>query len=276
MSGTSSRTNSSGNAIQDIRNDPDVYMEIRPTRNSNACASCRKKKKRCEPGPQGPNTTCQRCSDYGLECKYEYAIGQQPDSPSPSVSASSPSPPPSHSLFQYNRRNPSARSGAGPSLPYRGDASANRSTTHNFLSPFNTSYLSPSHSGHLPPSTGRVDTSPLTNTHGALHQGNIYPNIGTNPFLSQGFTGPLATTATIPYLGSPSFAPQFGQQQVGNNSSGGLTHSYNGQGPMNFAQQTPSTTCGCTLESTCYLHRPPSAPTDTSDFGWTQNSYFQQ
>lgn len=153
------------------------------------------------------------------------------------MSASSPSPPPSHSSSQYNRRNPSVRS--GPPLPYRG---ANHSTTRDFLAPYDTSYLSPSHSGHLPPSTGRVGTSPLTNTYGPLHQDNIYPNMRTNSVFPQGFTGPLATTATIPYLGSPSFVPQLGQQPGGNNSSGGLIHSYNGRGPMNFAQQTPSTT----------------------------------
>jgi hypothetical protein len=46
MSQTSSGAPLTNKAIRDIRNDPDVYMQIRSTRNFNACASCRKKKKR--------------------------------------------------------------------------------------------------------------------------------------------------------------------------------------------------------------------------------------
>ena len=191
---------------------------------------------------QGPNTTCHRCSDYGLECKYEYLIGQR--SPSPTVFASSPSPPPSHqSSPHYNRRNPSVRSGAGTSWSHREDTT-NRTASHGFLALSDASYLSPSHSGDLPPSIGRARTSPLMNTHGVLHQGNIYPNMGTNPFPPQGFISPLATTefATSPYIGSPLVAPQFGQQPGGNNSFGSLTQRHNGQEPMNFVQQTPPTT----------------------------------
>lgn len=44
-SGTASLSVTS-DAIDEIRNDPDVYMDVRPTRNSNACVSCRKKKKK--------------------------------------------------------------------------------------------------------------------------------------------------------------------------------------------------------------------------------------
>jgi hypothetical protein len=194
----------------------------------------------------GPNTTCKRCSEYGLECKYELPLGQRPASPSSTASIPSSSPPPSlQSSPQYNRQNPPVRSNPGASWSHRGGIGTNRTTSRDFLAPFDASFVSPSHSGNVQPSVARTATSPSTNAYGVLHQGNIYPNVGTSSFYPpQGFADPFTITdrGASPRVGSPFVAPHFNPLQGGNNSVGGLSYRHSGQGPMDFTQPTPTTT----------------------------------
>jgi len=179
----------------------------------------------------GPNTPCKRCSDYGLECKYEYALGEQPASPSPTPSLlSSP---------EYNPRNPAVRPDSGASRPYRAGADSSCTTSQGFRAPSDTSFISPSHSGNLQPPFARAGASPLANAYGVLHQGNTYPDLGTNSHPSQGFNGPFATTGRTAgsYIGNPYDTPQFNPIPGQSNSFGALSDSHRGQGPVGLAQQ---------------------------------------
>lgn len=170
-----------------------------------------------------------------------------------------------------------------------GGPSVERAASHDLLALFDTYYPSPSDSDHLPSSITRPGTSPLTNPYGILHHGNIFSNMGTNTYPSQGDIGPLKTTERVE---SPFTVPRFNELSRGGNALGGLNNRQTGQELMKLAQQTPSTSyagpltspfpsiqhadsCECTLEHTCYLHRPRrSTPPDTSDFGSTPSEYF--
>lgn len=191
----------------------------------------------------GPNTTCKRCSDFGLECKYETPLGQQSTSPSPTISTSSFSPPTSHpSLPQYIRGNSSVRSDPGVSWSRQGGAGIGRTASQDVLAPFDKSFALPLHSGDLQPSAPRAGTSPLTNTYGVIHQGDIYSDVGMNslhtsqrptrPFASAGRT---ASAATGPQYGALSFDPLLGRS----NSFASSAFPQSGWEPMDFAQPTP-------------------------------------